>query len=49
MLRFAQFGKQRPGAWPEELIGDSKLTTYAHRNERTGPGIQFRLSIKSAD
>jgi transposase len=41
ILRFAKFWKQRTGAWPEELIFDSKLTTYANLNQLNGHGIQF--------
>ena len=41
ILRFAEFWKQRTGAWPQELIFDSKLTTYANLNQLNGHGIQF--------
>lgn len=41
ILRFAEFWKQRTGAWPEELIFDSKLTTYANLNQLNGHDIQF--------
>jgi transposase len=41
ILRFAQFWKQRTGAWPEELLFDSKLTTYANLNRLNGDGIRF--------
>jgi transposase len=41
ILRFAEFWKQRTGAWPEELIFDSKLTTYANLNQLNGHGIPF--------
>jgi transposase len=41
ILRFAEFWKQRTGAWPEELIFDSKLTTYANLNQLNGRGIRF--------
>ena len=40
-LRFARFWKKRTGRYPEELIFDSKLTTYAKLNELNRLGIQF--------
>jgi transposase-like protein len=41
VLRFVAFWKQRTGRLPEELIFDSKLTTYAKLNELNRMGIQF--------
>jgi hypothetical protein len=41
ILRFADFWKQQTGAWPEELVFDSKLTTYANLQELTRRGISF--------
>ena len=41
ILRFVDFWKQRTGHLPEELIFDSKLTTYANLNELNRMGIQF--------
>jgi hypothetical protein len=41
ILRFVQFWKERTGRYPEELIFDSKLTTYANLNELNRLGIQF--------
>src|SRR5436305_3911772 len=41
ILRFVDFWKQRTGHWPEELIFDSKLTTYANLSALNGMGIQF--------
>lgn len=41
ILRFAEFWKQRTGKWPEELIFDSKLTTYANLHRLNEWGIQF--------
>ena len=41
ILRFVEFWKQRTGRLPEELIFDSKLTTYANLNELNRMGIQF--------
>ena len=35
------FWKQRTGRLPEELIFDSKLTTYANLNELNQMGIRF--------
>jgi hypothetical protein len=40
-LHFVQFWKERTGRYPEELIFDSKLTTYAKLNELNRLGIQF--------
>ena len=41
ILRFARFWKQRTGRFPEELIFDSKLTTYAKLDELNRLGIRF--------
>jgi hypothetical protein len=41
VLRFVQFWKKRTGRYPEELIFDSKLTTYAKLNELDRLGIKF--------
>ena len=41
ILRFVQFWKQRTGRLPEELIFDSKLTTYANLDALNRQGIQF--------
>ena len=41
ILRFVRFWKGRTGRYPEELIFDSKLTTYAKLNELNRLGIQF--------
>ena len=41
VLRFVDFWKQRTGRLPEELIFDSKLTTYANLSELNRMGIQF--------
>jgi transposase len=41
VLRFVQFWKERTGQLPEELIFDSKLTTYAHLNKLNQMGIAF--------
>src|SRR3954447_4108007 len=41
ILRFVEFWKKRTGHLPEELIFDSKLTTYANLNKLNRMGIQF--------
>ncbi|MBV8606108.1 MAG: transposase [Singulisphaera sp.] len=41
VLRFVEFWKQRTGRLPEELIFDSKLTTYANLDRLNRKGIQF--------
>jgi hypothetical protein len=41
VVAFARFWKQRTGHYPEELIFDSRLTTYARLNELNGLGIHF--------
>jgi hypothetical protein len=41
VLVFARFWKQRTGHYPEELIFDSRLTTYPRLNELNGLGIHF--------
>jgi hypothetical protein len=41
ILRFARFWKERTGQYPQELIFDSKLTTYAKLNALNQLGIHF--------
>jgi hypothetical protein len=41
ILRFAGFWKQRTGYLPEEVIFDSKLTTYAKLSALNQMGVQF--------
>lgn len=41
ILRFVEFWKQRTGRHPEELIFDSKLTTYANLHRLNQLGIRF--------
>ena len=41
ILRFVEFWKKRTGKLPEELIFDSKLTTYANLNKLNRRDIQF--------
>jgi len=41
VLDFVRFWKQRTGHYPEELIFDSRLTTYARLNDLNRLGIDF--------
>jgi hypothetical protein len=41
ILRFVKFWKQRTGKVPEELVFDSKLTTYANLNWLNNKDIKF--------
>ncbi len=41
ILRFIEFWKKRTGHLPEELIFDSKLTTYKNLNKLNQLGIEF--------
>jgi len=41
ILRFVEFWQQRTGGLPEELIFDSKLTTYHNLNKLNQLGIDF--------
>lgn len=41
VLDFVRFWKQRTGHYPEELIFDSRLTTYARLNDLNRMGIHF--------
>ena len=41
ILRFVEFWKQRTGHLPEELIFDSRLTTYANLSKLNRMGVQF--------
>jgi hypothetical protein len=41
VLRFVEYWKQRTGRLPEELIFDSKLTTYANLHRLNRMGIRF--------
>ena len=41
ILEFVRFWKRRTGHLPEELIFDSKLTTYANLDQLNRQGIQF--------
>jgi hypothetical protein len=41
ILRFVEFWNKRTGRLPEELVFDSKLTTYANLNRLNQMGIEF--------
>jgi hypothetical protein len=41
VLIFIKFWKERAGSYPEELVFDSKLTTYANLNRLNKAGVQF--------
>jgi hypothetical protein len=41
ILQFVRFWKKRTGKLPEELIFDSKLTTYANLDKLNRQGVQF--------
>jgi len=41
ILSFIEFWKKRTGQYPQEVIFDSKLTTYANLNELNRAGIKF--------
>lgn len=41
IFRFVKFWQERTGKLPQELIFDSKLTTYAHLGQLTAQGIDF--------
>jgi len=41
ILQFVKFWKQRTGKLPEELIFDSKLTTYTNLSQLDRQGVQF--------
>jgi hypothetical protein len=41
ILNFAKFWKQRTGHFPQELIFDSKLTTYSNLDKLNHWGVQF--------
>jgi transposase len=41
ILRFVEFWQQRTGRWPEELVFDSRLTTYKNLNRLNQMGIRF--------
>ena len=41
ILRFASFWRERTGKRPEELVFDSRLTTYANLNDLNQKGVRF--------
>jgi len=49
ILRFIDFWKERTGKYPEELIFDSKLTTYANLNRLNGMNIDFITLRRRSD
>lgn len=49
ILRFVEFWEQRTGKLPEELIFDSKLTTYANLNHLNHKGIRFMTLRRRTD
>ena len=49
ILRFVEFWKERTGRMPEELVFDSRLTTYANLNELNNLGISFITLRRRSD
>ena len=49
ILRFTDFWKERTGRYPEELIFDSKLTTYANLNTLNEKKIDFITLRRRSD
>lgn len=49
ILRFVDFWKQRTGKLPEELVFDSKLTTYANLDRINKMGIDFITLRRRSD
>ena len=41
VLRFVEYWKERTGSYPEEIVFDSKLTTYTNLNKLNEMGIRF--------
>lgn len=48
VLQFAEYWKERTGRYPEELVFDSKLTTYGNLNRLNQMGIQF-ITLRRRD
>jgi len=48
VLRFVQFWKRRTGNVPQELIFDSKLTTYANLSKLNGQDVKF-ITLRRRD
>ena len=48
ILRFIEYWKQRTGHLPEELVFDSKLTTYGNLSRLNALGIQF-ITLRRRD
>ena len=49
ILRFVEFWKERTGRLPQELVFDSKLTTYANLNELNNMDIDFITLRRRSD
>ncbi|MDA0812696.1 MAG: transposase [Verrucomicrobia bacterium] len=49
ILKFVEFWKERTGRLPQELVFDSKLTTYANLNELNKMGIDFITLRRRSD
>lgn len=49
ILRFVKFWKERTKRLPQELVFDSKLTTYANLNELNEMGIDFMTLRRRSD
>ena len=48
ILRFVDYWKQRTGHWPEELVFDSRLTTYQNLDKLNKLGIRF-ITLRRRD
>jgi hypothetical protein len=48
VLRFVEYWKQRTGHFPEEVVFDSRLTTYQNLNRLNELGIQF-ITLRRRD
>ena len=48
-MRFVEFWKERTGRLPQELVFDSKLTTYANLNELNNMDIDFITLRRRSD
>jgi hypothetical protein len=48
VLRFVEYWKERTGRYPEELVFDSKLTTYENLSKLNQYGVQF-ITLRRRD
>jgi hypothetical protein len=48
VLRFVEYWKERTGRYPEEVVFDSKLTTYGNLDKLNKMGIQF-ITLRRRD